>query len=50
MKGRKKRSEKGEKGQKRLKNEEPSSKLLGIFVGKEIYYIGFRVHTQLQKI
>ena len=40
----------GEKRNGSSLNEEPSSKLLGIFVGKEFYYIGFRVHTQLQKI
>jgi hypothetical protein len=29
-------------------NEEPRSKLLGIFVGEEIYYTGV-IHTQIQR-
>jgi hypothetical protein len=31
-----------------VNNEEPRSKLLGIFVGEEIYYTGM-VHTQMQR-
>jgi hypothetical protein len=32
-----------------LANEEPRSKLLGIFVGEEIYYTGL-VHTPIRKL
>jgi hypothetical protein len=32
-----------------IQNEEPRSKLLGIFVGEEIYYTGL-VHTPIRKL